>query len=173
MKSVLCALLVAAPLSGALAAEPLPAVDTLTPASSFAAFVQSDVPADIQRQALRRLWALNPALAGPDAFDMDAPAPVVGLPQIPAVVLAAAPGTAPLALPPADQLTRQSDYTVYLASSVPLAVHQAAIRRLWATHPELSVYSDDPMHTAVAAADSDRPQRRADRAGTITLVSAD
>jgi hypothetical protein len=171
MKALLCAALIALPLATATAGESLPALDKLTAGSSIAAFMRADVPVDLQRQALRRLWALNPSLAGPDPMDMDAPK---GAP----VARVVAPATATSVqqtsvLAGAETLTRQSDYTVYLAKDVPLAVHQAAMRRLWATHPELSTFSGDPMHSGnYAAADDMTPQTRAD-AGMLIVVAAD
>lgn len=174
MKALLCAILVAAPLSGALA-ESLPAIDALTPSSSFAAFVRPDVPVDIHRQAMRRLWALNPSLAGPDPMDMDAPQGAAVAAPATAVVIASPAGTQPVAvLAPAERLTRHSDYTAYLSDGVPLSLHQTAMRRLWATHPEFAVYSNDDMHSAdYVDATAGQPQTRADAGGTITLVSAD
>jgi hypothetical protein len=172
MKALLCAVLVAAPLAGALA-DSLPPVDSLTAASNFAAFVRADVPLDTHRQAMRRLWALNPSLAGPDLMDMDAPR---GLAMPTASAAVEMPPTSvrqTSVLAAAETLVRTSDYTAYLGKDVPLAIHQAAMRRLWATHPEFAVYANDPMHSAnYADADSTKPQTRAD-AGTLIVVAAD
>lgn len=45
-------------------AEPaLPPIESLTAESDFTAFIRPDVPAPIQREALRKLWASVPSLA--------------------------------------------------------------------------------------------------------------
>lgn len=48
---------------------PLPELDTLGPGSDYSPFLADDVPPDLRREALRRLWASDPALTAPDPFD--------------------------------------------------------------------------------------------------------
>ncbi len=42
-------------------------------------------------------------------------------------------------LPPVEELTRDSDYTVFLAKNVPESIKNAALRKLWASDPVFSV----------------------------------
>ncbi len=48
----------------------LPSIDSLTKDSDFSLFMRPEVPDELRQQALRRLWALDPALSGPDWFEM-------------------------------------------------------------------------------------------------------
>ncbi len=41
-------------------------------------------------------------------------------------------------LPPVDELTAESDYTVFLAKNVPEAIKRAALRKLWVSDPVLA-----------------------------------
>jgi hypothetical protein len=61
----------------------LPAIDSLTAASDFTAFLRKEVPVALQRAALRRAWSLDPAIrdfVGPAdyAWDYNAPDGVPG-----------------------------------------------------------------------------------------------
>jgi hypothetical protein len=61
----------------------LPPIDSLTVASDFTAFLRKEVPAALQRAALRRAWSLDPAIrdfVGPAdyAWDYNAPDGVPG-----------------------------------------------------------------------------------------------
>lgn len=61
----------------------LPAIDSLTSASDFAAFLRKEVPEALRRAALRKAWALDPAIrdfVGPAdyAWDYNAPDGVPG-----------------------------------------------------------------------------------------------
>jgi hypothetical protein len=61
----------------------LPAIDSLTAASDFTAFLRKEVPGALQRAALRRAWSLDPAIrdfVGPAdyAWDYNAPDGVPG-----------------------------------------------------------------------------------------------
>ncbi|CAH0166016.1 DUF3306 domain-containing protein [Roseomonas sp. CECT 9278] len=61
----------------------LPPIDSLTLASDFTAFLRKEVPAALQRAALRRAWSLDPAIrdfVGPAdyAWDYNAPDGVPG-----------------------------------------------------------------------------------------------
>ncbi len=47
----------------------LPDLDSLTDASDFTAFLQDGVPDALRRQALRRLWRLNPVFANLDGLN--------------------------------------------------------------------------------------------------------
>lgn len=63
------------------------------------------------------------------------------------------------ALPPIDELTAESDYTVFMRKSVPEALKRAALRKLWVSDPvlanldRLNDYDDDYsiVDTVVAA----------------------
>ena len=46
------------------------------------------------------------------------------------------------ALPKLDELTRESDFTAFLAKGVPAALRDAALRKLWSLDPELGKWSD-------------------------------
>lgn len=46
----------------------LPDIDSLDAGADFAPFLRADVAPEIQRRALRRLWALDPALSVPDGL---------------------------------------------------------------------------------------------------------
>jgi hypothetical protein len=48
----------------------LPPLDSLTKDSDFSPFMRPEVPEDLRRQALRKLWVLDPGLAAPDLLDM-------------------------------------------------------------------------------------------------------
>ncbi len=48
----------------------LPSIESLTKESDFAAFMRSEVPDALRQQALKRLWALDSTLSGPDWFEM-------------------------------------------------------------------------------------------------------
>jgi hypothetical protein len=61
----------------------LPSIDSLTSASDFAAFLRKEVPEALKRAALRKAWALDPAIrdfVGPAdyAWDYNAPGGVPG-----------------------------------------------------------------------------------------------
>ena len=61
----------------------LPAIDSLTSASDFTAFLRKEVPEALKRAALRRAWSLDPAIrdfVGPAdyAWDFNAPDGVPG-----------------------------------------------------------------------------------------------
>ena len=61
----------------------LPSIDSLTAATDFTAFLRKEVPAALQRAALRRAWSLDPAIrdfVGPAdyAWDYNAPDGVPG-----------------------------------------------------------------------------------------------
>lgn len=176
MKAVLCAALVAFPLTAA-SAQSLPALDTLTATSSFAAFVGPDVPLEMHRQALRRLWALTPALSGPDLLDIHALEGATGAPVMSQVAAVATPPTSvqqTSVVPSPETLDRHSDFTVYLTHDTPVAVHQAAMRRLWSTHPEFARYSDDPMHSAaIAEPSADQPRTHAAVAPAVRVAAID
>jgi hypothetical protein len=51
---------------------------------------------------------------------------------------AAAAAEAPV-LPPIEELTRDSDYTVFLAKNVPESIKNAALRKLWRSDPVFAV----------------------------------
>lgn len=80
---------VAAPAGPPVPEEPpfdlasLPSIDSLTAATDFTAFLRKEVPAALQRAALRKAWALDPAIrdfVGPAdyAWDYNAPDGVPG-----------------------------------------------------------------------------------------------
>jgi hypothetical protein len=46
------------------------------------------------------------------------------------------------ALPKLDELTRDTDFTAFLAKGVPAALRDAALRKLWSLDPELGKWSD-------------------------------
>lgn len=46
----------------------LPDIETLTKDSDFSAFLRAEVPADLQRQALRKLWASDPIFSHHDGL---------------------------------------------------------------------------------------------------------
>ena len=48
----------------------LPPIESLGKDSDYAPFLRDDVPADLRRQALNRLWASDPAFAAPDPLDL-------------------------------------------------------------------------------------------------------
>ena len=48
----------------------LPPIDSLTKDSDFSLFMRPEVPDDMRNKALRRLWALDAALAQPDWLEM-------------------------------------------------------------------------------------------------------
>ncbi|HSE77938.1 MAG TPA: DUF3306 domain-containing protein [Alphaproteobacteria bacterium] len=48
----------------------LPSIEDLTADSDFAAFMRPGVPDGLRQQALRRMWALDTAISGPDWFEM-------------------------------------------------------------------------------------------------------
>ena len=48
----------------------LPSIESLTKESDFAAFMRPEVPDALRQQALKRLWALDSTLSGPDWFEM-------------------------------------------------------------------------------------------------------
>ena len=48
----------------------LPAIESLTANSDFSAFMRPEVPEELRRQALRRLWLADPILSAPEKLDM-------------------------------------------------------------------------------------------------------
>lgn len=48
----------------------LPSIDSLTKDSDYSMFMRGEVPDELRRQALRKLWASDPVLAAPDPLDM-------------------------------------------------------------------------------------------------------
>lgn len=61
----------------------LPSLDDLTQESDFSPFLRANVPEALRNAALRRLWALDPHLQGPDvladyAWDFNVPEAVTG-----------------------------------------------------------------------------------------------
>lgn len=48
----------------------LPSIESLTKDSDYSMFLRADVPEDLRRQALRKLWASDPVFAVPDRLDM-------------------------------------------------------------------------------------------------------
>jgi hypothetical protein len=63
---------VAAVMPAASAASRLPSIESLTKDSDYIAFMQSDVPVELHRAALRKLWSFQsdaqPAVSGGGAF---------------------------------------------------------------------------------------------------------
>jgi hypothetical protein len=99
-----------------------------------------------QRKAAARRGGALPAEAD-ETRAQNAPVPDAQPAPQPAAVLEAsdaASGAAPSsgadipALPPIEQLTFQSDYTVFMAKNVPEALRRAALRKLWASDPVLA-----------------------------------
>ena len=54
----------------AAASTAIPPVESLTGDSDYRAFVGQDVPPELHRAALRRLWMSDPQLNAPDVFEM-------------------------------------------------------------------------------------------------------
>lgn len=52
------------------AAPELPPIESLTKDSDFSAFLGKDVPDDLRRAALSRLWASDPLFTKPEVFDL-------------------------------------------------------------------------------------------------------
>jgi hypothetical protein len=50
----------------------LPNIEELTADSDYQPFMRAEVPEELRRQALRKLWASDPALRAPDPLDMHA-----------------------------------------------------------------------------------------------------
>ncbi len=48
----------------------LPPVESLTKDSDFSAFLGTEVPDDLRRAALSRLWASDPLFTRPEVFDL-------------------------------------------------------------------------------------------------------
>ena len=48
----------------------LPSVESLTKDSDYSGFMRAEVPEDLRQKALRRLWASDPVLSGPEILDM-------------------------------------------------------------------------------------------------------
>jgi hypothetical protein len=51
-----------------------------------------------------------------------------------------APAEEPLGLPPIEQLAADSDYTAFLARTVPEELQRLALRRAWATDPRIAAF---------------------------------
>jgi hypothetical protein len=47
----------------------LPDLESLGPSSDYSPFMRAEVPADLRRDALRRLWRSNPIISTPDGLD--------------------------------------------------------------------------------------------------------
>jgi len=80
-------------------------------------------------------WSARKAEArAKEAAEPAAPAPAAQEPQeLPAAV-------EPGALPSVEDLTEDSDYTVFLRKGVPDAMRKAALRKLWVTEPSVVNY---------------------------------
>ena len=50
----------------------LPPIDSLTKESDYTVFMRPEVPDNLRRQALRKLWVLDPILSAPDKLDIHA-----------------------------------------------------------------------------------------------------
>jgi Protein of unknown function (DUF3306) len=48
----------------------LPSVESLTKDSDYSGFMRAEVPEDLRQKALRKLWASDPMLSGPEILDM-------------------------------------------------------------------------------------------------------
>jgi Protein of unknown function (DUF3306) len=103
--------------------------------------VSEDVTAKLSRWSQRKLAARHggelpePADGAVKKTDSDGKDNAT---QVPAAEKTA--GVTPTAeeipvLPPIDELTAQSDYTVFLAKNVPEALKRAALRKLWLSDP--------------------------------------
>jgi hypothetical protein len=97
--------------------------------------VSEDLGAKLNRWSQRKLAARRGA---EDAGDAGPPsAPEAADAPMPAAEAAAAPDEQTPVLPPIDELTAESDYTVFLGKDVPEAVTRAALRKLWLSDPAL------------------------------------
>jgi hypothetical protein len=50
----------------------LPSIESLGKDSDYTMFMQKGVPDDLRLKAIRRMWATDPSIAGPDLLDMHA-----------------------------------------------------------------------------------------------------
>jgi hypothetical protein len=97
--------------------------------------VSEDLGAKLNRWSQRKLAARRGA---EDVSDDGKPsAPQAADVPMPAVDAVAADEETPV-LPPIDELTAESDYTVFLGKNVPEAIARAALRKLWLSDPALA-----------------------------------
>jgi hypothetical protein len=102
--------------------------------------VSDDLSARFSRWSQRKHAARRGAEAEDAATEASEKQPVAGERQEPA-----AAGARPVAdeetpvLPPIDELTAESDYTVFFGKNVPEALKNAALRKLWRSDPVFAV----------------------------------
>jgi Protein of unknown function (DUF3306) len=118
--------------------------------------VSEDLGGKLNRWSQRKLAARRGVTVEEAEEARRADQPVTREGQVPAAVpsgadQAAEPaeGEETPALPPIDELTAESDYTVFLGKNVPQALTNAALRKLWLSDPvfanldRLNDYDDD------------------------------
>jgi hypothetical protein len=109
--------------------------------------VSEDLGAKLNRWSQRKLAARRGAGTKGDAGQPSAPEDAEA--PTPATDAAPAAGEETPVLPPIDELTAESDYTVFLGKNVPQALTNAALRKLWLSDPvfanldRLNDYDDD------------------------------
>jgi Protein of unknown function (DUF3306) len=98
--------------------------------------VSEDLGAKLNRWSQRKLAARRGA---EDKGENGQPsAPEAAKAPTPAADAATAADEQTPVLPPIDELTAESDYTVFLGKNVPEAITRAALRKLWLSDPVLA-----------------------------------
>jgi len=109
--------------------------------------VSEDLGAKLSRWSQRKHAARHGAEDLTDGIQP--PVPEAAEAQTPAVDAVPADTEDTPVLPPIDELTAESDYTVFLGKNVPQALTNAALRKLWLSDPvfanldRLNDYDDD------------------------------
>lgn len=95
-----------------------------------------------QRKAAARRGAPAQDAGADRRGDEEAAAPAPQMPASATSEMEAAPAAEQAeetpALPPVEELTAESDYTVFLGDKVPEAIKRAALRKLWGSDPVLA-----------------------------------
>lgn len=125
----------------------LPDIESLTAESNFSAFMKEDVPGELRRRALRKLWSLDPQLAAADGLGdyvhdytnaatrafaearrltvPDDRPTAAGMPILP-----------PPDLPAVGSLTLDSDFALFMTEGVSAELRHRALRTLWSVGPQ-------------------------------------
>ncbi|MFL5218102.1 MAG: DUF3306 domain-containing protein, partial [Microvirga sp.] len=152
----------------------LPKVEEITAASDISGFLRRGVPDALRNAALRRMWTLDPAIrdfvgeARDYAYDWNTPGGVPGAGALDpgddvAAMVRSVFGESPPAAPPLEAKGSQNREAVAAspgnASQVAATQQEEPSGQMRDSHSEAA--TPDPMTDALAAPQSDRPQKPA------------
>ncbi|MCA1941624.1 MAG: DUF3306 domain-containing protein [Caenispirillum bisanense] len=144
------------------AAEPLdlPDIDSLTRDSDYSVFMRAGVPADLRRQALRKLWRSDPVLANLDGlndYDQNYAAP--------SIVGAAVRTAYDVFKGYAPRDVEAGEATAEAAASVEAAAQQSDTA---AQYPQPPAEQPEDAAKAAASGAAAEPENKADESGPLS-----